>query len=631
MSLAARLRASIDRCCSAFSLDARAKTALLLTLGGIPVVIVLSASLIMSQTSAQARLAAELDQALRAQILVEDARATLVAIETGQRGFLLTGNETYLAPYRNGLADLGGLARSLTQEMAGKNAQSVELVALASVTGRKLDELAMTLNLHREGRTAEALELVREGKGHRLMIEIQFHLNELAQREQRHADALRDELQQIARRINALIVVASLVLMALSITACILGGRALSLANASRQDAEMANRTKTTFLAMMSHELRTPMNGVLGMAHLLEHSGLNESQAERVRIIRSCGEGLMVILNDILDISKIEADKFELDAVEFAPVDVVRHALDMLRPAAEAKDLFLDLKVSGLPDAFVSGDPNRLRQILVNLLSNAVKFTSAGGVYVRVHLPAPDEATQTVKIVVADTGPGISAEAQKRLFQPFVQADSSITRQFGGTGLGLAISRRLARMMGGDIHLVSENGSGASFTFTGVFPVAARNQAIHPESLEEPEPVDLAGLRILAAEDNPHNQAVLRGLLEAVGCDVHVVADGRQALDALHRGTFDLVLMDIQMPVLDGVGALNQIRARPDAVSQIPVLALTANAKVGDRETYLDKGFDDHVPKPISSGVLLNAIVTCVERASQRRRGAPSLTLVSAA
>lgn len=603
-----RLVRCLSRARKMLQLDTRSRVALWVALGGIPVVVFAGAWLVMSESATQTRLARELDGALRAQLLIERARSTMIVMETAQRGYLLTGDDVYLAPYHKGFEVLGELRDELTAELSDNGPQANRLVSLAVLAGRKLDELGETIALARKGDPKAARSVVLEGRGRELMVQMQDHFDQLAAHERAHAIALRASLDDVNRRIDVQVVSASLILLLLSGIACLLGGRALQMAHASRLEAEMANRTKTTFLAMMSHELRTPMNGVLGMAHLLEQSGLNETQTERVRTIRTCGEGLMVVLNDILDISKIEADKFELDACEFDLMDVVRHAMDVWRPAAEMKDLFLDLKVSGASHTQLVGDANRLRQILNNLLSNAVKFTAMGGVYVRVHIDPLVDGRHEVRIAVADTGAGVSPDAQKRLFKPFVQADSSITREYGGTGLGLAISRRLARMMEGDIVLVSEKGAGAMFTFNGVFGHAPSAAPAIADAEDAPETTSVDGLRILVAEDNVHNQVVARCLLEAVGCIVEVVGDGEAAVQACADDSFDLILMDIQMPVLDRTGALNQIRRMPGARGMIPIIALTANARVGDREAYLASGFDDHVPKPIEPVALVEAI-----------------------
>lgn len=533
--------------------------------------IIASTWLIINDTTTQTRLARELDGAVRAQLLLERARSTIITMETAQRGYLLTGEDAYLEPYSQSFSVLRDLRDRLAQELADDGLQAGRLVGLAALAGRKLDELGETVTLMSEGDPDAARVVVLQGRGRALMVQIQDQFDELAESERANAMLIRADLERVDQRSDYIVVSAGLILILLSGFACLLGGRALQLAHASRLEAELANRTKTTFLAMMSHELRTPMNGVLGMAHLLEHSGLTEAQAERVRTIRACGEGLMVVLNDILDISKIEADKFELEARDFDLMDVVRHVLEMWRPAAEAKDLFLDLKVSGDPQTRLVGDANRLRQILNNLLSNAVKFTDMGGVYVRVHVGPETDGRHEVKIVVADTGAGVSPQAQEGIFKPFVQADNSITRKYGGTGLGLAISRRLARMMEGDVVLASEKGAGAVFTFTGMFGHGI-SQAGPAPSEDEDDTASLEGLRILVAEDNPHNQVVARCLLEAVGCVVEVVDDGQAALDAYTTSAFDLILMDIQMPVLDGVGALNRIRLLPAAQRMVPVM-----------------------------------------------------------
>ena len=386
-----------------------------------------------------------------------------------------------------------------------------------------------------------------------------------------------------------------------------------------RERALEANRAKSTFVAVTSHELRTPMNGLLGMAYALDRSNLSEAQHRHVRLMIKSGDSLMQVLNDVLDLSKIEAGKVDLDRVATNLHDLVRSAGDAWRDAAAEKGLWLRTQIDSSAPAWVLADPQRIRQVLMNLISNGLKFTSQGGV--TIHLAAgaagPDGALE-IRLRVVDTGIGVAAEFHDRIFDSFTQADNAVSRSHGGTGLGLTISRALARQMDGDLTL-EHGASGAAFVFTLRAATIAAPAASEDEAEDHDMP-DLGALRILMAEDNAINQVVVRTMLEATGVTLTIVDDGQAALDALAVSPFDAVLMDINMPVMDGITALSAIRASA-AVRAIPVIALTASAMSGDRERFLAMGFDDHLGKPIRPAELLSAICAAV-RPKAKRSGA---------
>ena len=369
----------------------------------------------------------------------------------------------------------------------------------------------------------------------------------------------------------------------------------------AQAEAQEASRAKSTFVAMMSHELRTPMNGVLGLAHALGETRLDAKQTEYVDMIIQSGDSLMTILNDILDLSKIEAGKLELEAGPFDIRALAGQIRLLWSETARVKGVDLALEIDPATPDWLLGDAARVRQILLNLVSNALKFTLEGGVVIRI---AP-EAGEIV-LAVSDTGVGLTVEQQARLFAPFVQAERSTARRFGGTGLGLAICRHLADLMGGAVSLASAPGEGSTFTVR--LPLPATEPPRRVESTPAPALGLLAGLRVLVVDDNAVNQVVARAVLEAVGAEVAAVGDGRAALTRLGAEPFDMVLMDVHMPVMDGVEAVRRIRAGEGGRVDMPVVALTADAMVGDAERLMAQGFDDAHPKPILPASLLATV-----------------------
>lgn len=373
------------------------------------------------------------------------------------------------------------------------------------------------------------------------------------------------------------------------------------------EEARAADKVKSEFLAMMSHEIRTPLTGMIGMIELVCRSGNIDEQRKYAELAKDSADSLLAVINDVLDFSRLDAGNWEAESVGFDVVKLATSTVETFRPAAELKKVTLKLELDRELRRWLKGDPTKIRQVLVNLLSNALKFTETGSIEVKVGTHCASD-TAELSIEVIDSGIGISPEARSRLFAPFVQEDSSMSRRYGGSGLGLAISKRLCSMMGGDIGVDEPaSGTGSRFWFTircGLGSPALPETAAPPLAPSEPR-------SILVAEDTPIIGDLLVRLLRSAGHHVSLVTDGAQAVAALQAGRFDVVVMDVQMPGMDGLAATRTIRGGSGPQCSVPIIALTAHAMANDQKRCFDAGMNDYVTKPIQPAALLAAVSRC--------------------
>ncbi len=501
----------------------------------------------------------------------------------------------YLANHHIGWIRVGLGEASLRSKLADLQRDGVVFALLGVVLSGIVAAVVASRLTRRLGVIQNAANSVQHGKAS-IRAELNGH----------------DEAAQLARGFNQM-------LDKLASEEASLRAHAIEL-RAAKEVAEEASRAKSTFLANMSHELRTPMNAIMGMTALALRRGVEPKVKDYLEKIDAASKHLLNVLNDILDLSKIEAERLTLEQVDFRLGEVVENILSMVRHKAEEKHLELQADLpAGLPELALHGDPMRLCQILLNLAGNAVKFTEAGSVRLRCRVVQEDADSLLLRWEIRDTGIGVSEEERRRLFTAFEQADSSMTRKYGGTGLGLSISKRLVSMMGGEIGVESEPGQGSTFWFTARFdrPAAGAGLAAAAQEASDEEWLTqrFSGTRVLLAEDEPINMEVSRSFLEYVGLTVDVAEDGEQAVSLASQNRYGLILMDLQMPKLNGLEAAKAIRLGT-LNRDTHILAMTANAFDEDRQACMEAGMNDHVGKPVEPDRLYRTLLKWLNQAA---------------
>lgn len=531
--------------------------------------------------------------------LANKIQMSIERAEAAQHGFILTGNPTVLATYRNSIPLLESDFQELKHLVSDNPTQVAKAKALEKLVQERLARLQTNVDLIQQNKRKVALRNIKEGYGSDLMNRTRELFRDFMEAETTLLHVRTAAAQTHFAFTTRVVFGGHLLAFLLLLVVTVLLYKEVSLRRRAEARAMDASHLKSQFLANMSHEIRTPLNGIIGMTKTLEDTRLEPFQKDCLNTIRDSSNGLLSLINQILDLSKIESGKLQLEETHFELRSLIDSTLSILAPSAHEKGLPLVSSIHvEVPDMYI-GDPLRIRQIILNLLNNAIKFSKEGRIEIRVQTLADQDSTTTLLFEVIDQGVGMDQKVQGRLFQSFSQGDASTTRLYGGTGLGLVISRQLIELMGGRIGIESEVGKGSRFFFQIDLKTAKYCIVDTPHKPTD----DATALRahVLIAEDNAINQKVASAMLSQMGCTFEFAGTGQEAIQALAKGEFDLVLMDGQMPTMDGYEATRRIRAGESGAEQskIPIIAVTANAIKGDVERCLEAGMDDYVSKPI--------------------------------
>lgn len=547
---------------------------------------------------------------MRLQNNIRKLQADVLTLESDIRGAVITRNPQHLRNVESKIADIEQEVRLLQKEISAGAAESLR--TLEVLVGEKI-RFSRQLLVAFGNDTKEAHQLINTNRGKEIRDSIMIVATRIDSIRQSELTNIFGSVERSGKRAQfwgfVFSVVALLALIGAFLYIINKGRqqtRIIESLNKSEKKNKEAGLMKEQFMANMSHEIRTPMNSILGFTSLLRRTQLNQEQQEYVQNIHSAGENLLALVNDILDLSKIEAGMMQLEETRFSLRSLMSSVAAMFNDQLREKGLVFELNVDkDIPD-ILSGDAVRLTQILVNLLSNAVKFTEKGQIIMRAELLEQQDSEVRIRLLIADTGIGIAPDKQRKIFDRFQQAEAETTRRFGGTGLGLAIVKQLVELQQGQINLKSEPGQGSEFTVELPFRLPDLEQLYSSALASQEELVPIKSIRVLIAEDHPMNQQLIGRLMESWGIDYQLVGTGEEAVAALRRQEFSLVLMDIQMPEMDGYTATSVIRN--EMKEDIPVIAMTAHAMAGEKEKCLQLGMNDYISKPIKETILYNMI-----------------------